>query len=289
MNKPIIKSWDETLNPCLDPIFKAIFTSETPESQAALKDFISTYTEQKVVEVMVSSNEPAVTGIDDKQIRFDVNCVFNDGQRANVEMTISPTLDELIRLEHYVSVLFTRQETRGVSQWRNLKHAYQISIIVNEPIVKDDHFIHVFEYYDKENGATLGGRTHIITIELAKFKDIVNKNLKNVSPKEYWAVFFKCIKEKTNLELVNSIIQKEEGIAMATRTLLKISKDEEMQFKAMSEEKRRNDWEKDLNSREYKKALEIAENFLKLGLTPEQISKGTGLDVSEIEELKEEI
>ena len=120
-----IETYDEVLSPLLDPIFKALFTSETHESREALKNFLSEYIGRKVEEVSLSANEPAVTSLEDKQIRYDISCVFDNGQKCNVEMTVFPSLHEHLRIEYYTSRLFVSQKTKGYRDWEDLKEAYQ--------------------------------------------------------------------------------------------------------------------------------------------------------------------
>jgi hypothetical protein len=45
-----------------------------------------------------------------------LNCKFNDGELANIEMTMEPRAYEPIRLEYYSGRLFTMQDIRGKSE-----------------------------------------------------------------------------------------------------------------------------------------------------------------------------
>ena len=282
---------DKILSPLLDPIFKALFTSETAESREALKDFISTYIGKKVKEVRIVGNEPAVFMVDDKQIRYDVNCVFDNGEKCNVEMTVFPSLHEHLRIEYYVSRLFVSQKTKGNRDWGKLKEAYQISIIVNDKIFKDESLIHGFEYYDRKNNISLNGKTHIITVELSKLKSEREEDLEKLTGKELWAMFFKYAEKIDKRELVNEIVRTDRGISMATQELLRISKDDEMQLRAISEEKRLTDYDMDMNSwiswgREEglregieKSKREIAENMRRQGFTDKQIKSVLGIEI----------
>ena len=50
------------------------------------KDFISTLLGKEVMELQLVPNEPAVDKIDEVQMSFDVSVVFDDGERADLEM-----------------------------------------------------------------------------------------------------------------------------------------------------------------------------------------------------------
>jgi len=79
--------------------------------------------------------------------------------------------------------------------------------------------------------------SHIIVIELAKLEQIAQKPVEEMTALERWAVFFRYTPDKDKRELVNEIIESEEGIAMAGQVLLHISKDERERARLTSEYK----------------------------------------------------
>jgi hypothetical protein len=86
------------LDPREDSVFKAIFTKDTPSSRGALKSLVSAYLHQELDVLTVIANEPPVQNKED-QIRYDIACVFNDGEKADVEMTLYPGKFETRRME----------------------------------------------------------------------------------------------------------------------------------------------------------------------------------------------
>jgi hypothetical protein len=54
---------------------------------------------------------------------------------------------------------------------------------------------------------------------------------------ELWVVYFKYIKDKGKRKKINEIMEREEGIAMASEVLMTISKDEAERARLMSEYK----------------------------------------------------
>ena len=74
------------LNPRCDPSFKAMFTQETEESNAALQDFISVLIGREVRKIALVPNEPPVDSLNEMQMTFDVSVTFDDGERADIEM-----------------------------------------------------------------------------------------------------------------------------------------------------------------------------------------------------------
>jgi predicted transposase/invertase (TIGR01784 family) len=184
------------------------------------------------------ANEPAVDNIHERQIRFDISCRAQDGELINVEMTLNPDKAETVRLEYYAGKLFTGQDIRGSGKrFGDLKSTYQISFIVNRPLFGDESFLHEFEYYDRGRGVSLGGRSHIITVELGKLEGVVEKAVGEMTVQEEWLVFFRYLSDKGKRGKINEIVKREEGIAMAGRMLLSISRDEDARARLMSEYK----------------------------------------------------
>jgi predicted transposase/invertase (TIGR01784 family) len=260
-------------------------------------------------------NEPPVEQENQKQIRFDFSCKFNNGDRATVEMAMNYRPDELARAEHYVSRLFTAQENRGSRDYNKLAKAYQITLSEDE-LIKDNYLVHEFEYYDKKRNVSLIGKTRIITFEMSKLKKF-KKNISEMDSKERWGAYLEWINDKNKINELNEIIRLEGGIGMATQALRKISKNEEMQILAIKADIRRKDFLSDMD-RKLKEGLakgraegiqegmtkgraegraegkeegkkEIARNLLDLGINIERISFATGLSTDEIQDLSAKI
>jgi predicted transposase/invertase (TIGR01784 family) len=216
MEKIYFNYEDDIINPCWDNVFKAIFTKDTLESRGALKYFLSAVLRRKLTVLSIMANEPPVDSVNERQIRYDITCKFDDGELCNIEMTLNPDAYEPVRLEYYSSKLFVNQDIRGKGKsYRDLKHSYQIALLVNAPIFEDSVFVHNFKHYDEDHGISLNGRSHIITIELSKLEQIAKKPVAEMTALERWAVFFRYTPDKDRRELVNEIIEIEEGIAMA--------------------------------------------------------------------------
>jgi predicted transposase YdaD len=109
-----------------------------------------------------------------------------------------------------------------------------------------------------------------------------------MSASEYWAVYFRYLTDKTKRQKINEIMEREEGIAMATKVLMEISKDEVERARLLSEYKFQMDWQSKMvhAKREGRKeGLEIGErkgrqegrqeiiDMLKSGKSPEEIIK----------------
>ena len=229
-----------------DNVFKAVFTRDNPNSQGALSRLVSALIGNDVTIVTIMANEPPIDNLRDRQIRFDIKCRAGNGELVNVEMSLNPEPYEPVRLEFYAGRLFTGQDIRGVDcDYDDLKQAYQISILAAERFFPDELFFHTFEYYDPLNRVTLNGKSRIITLELSKLDKVVDKPADSMTAKEYWAIFFRYLTDKSKRRKINEILAKEEGIAMATEVLMTVSRDEIERARLESELK----YELDMQSR----------------------------------------
>jgi predicted transposase/invertase (TIGR01784 family) len=154
---------------------------------------------------------------------------------------------------------------------------------------EDAGFLHTFEYYDELRKVPLGGRTHIITVELAKLRYLLDKPVNEMTASEKWAFYFRYITDREKRGKINEIIEFEEGIEMASEVLMTISRDDVERARLMSEYK----YELDTQSRivyawqqgRQQEKLETAGNLKSLGISIEQISSATGLSYDEIAKL----
>jgi len=291
MSKIYFKYEDDIINPCWDNVFKAIFTKDTPESRGALEYLLSAIIGRVLTVLMITANEPPVESMGERQIRYDITCKLDNGDLCNIEMTLSPDSSEPVRLEYYSCKLFTNQDIRGKDKsYSDLKHSYQIALLVNASMYDDDVFVHNFKYYDETNRISLSGRSRIITIELAKLEQIAKKPVMEMTALERWAVFFRYTPDKEKRELINEIIKVEEGIAMGAQVLLTISKDERERARLTSEYK----FAVDLQSRvvdagragETRRAFAMARNMLADGESVDKIMRYTELTHEEVESLQ---
>ncbi|MDR2048984.1 MAG: PD-(D/E)XK nuclease family transposase [Treponema sp.] len=240
------------LDPREDPVFKAIFTRDTPASRGALRSLVSAYLGQELDILTVIANEPPVHSKDDRQIRYDIACVFNNGEKADVEMTLFPGKFEVRRMEYYLARLHCSQDLKGDPDYAGVKRSYQISFF-GDNLFKDTVILHGFEYYDRENDISLDGRTKLVVVELRKVERLSGEPLERLSVKERWALFFQTVSNPGKLGLVNRLLETEEGIAMAGQTMIEITPEEKAYFLQMSRDKYKFDewarkrelWEKD--------------------------------------------
>jgi predicted transposase/invertase (TIGR01784 family) len=278
-----------------DKAFKAVFTRDDSRSRKALNGLLSACIGHGVSVLNLTPNEPPPDFAGDKQIRYDIACRLDTKELADVEMTLYPSASESLREEYYATRLFSRQKIRGSKQeYQNLKNVYQINILASGIRYKDESLIHTFRFYDEKNFLSFEGKTHIITVELAKVEKLVReKAAEDLDAVEAWAAFFRYHTEKEKRVLVNELLKQREDIAMAGENILEFSQEEIEWFYNESKLKYELDMQ-DMQARYLREGREEGrqelkrENALKMkeiGLSSEQIKTVTGLSAEEIEKL----
>ena len=288
-----LKPEDNLLAPYIDSTFKAIFTSDNEESNCALTSLLTASLNREITEIDILHNEPPVSYIQEKQIRYDILCKLNNGELVNVEMQVIPALEIAERLEYYVSKLLINQPLKG-NTYNKLAKVYQISFLINGNIFPDSHAIHQFKYYDAKHNISLGGNAKIITAEASKLN---LNNIEKLNSLERWLMWFKYAKETRHREEINKIIEKDGWIEMATKVLVRHSYDDVERLAAEAEEKRVMDYYSDITSAkeqgleqglEQGRAegrAEDAHNLKKLGVDISIIAKATGFSEDEIKKM----
>ncbi|AEF86477.1 hypothetical protein TREPR_3299 [Treponema primitia ZAS-2] len=242
--KPIqIKAEDDLLDITRDPVFKAVLIRDSPGSRNALRCLVSAAIDQPVTVLSVTANEPPVNNLRDREIRYDIAVKFNDGSLGDIEMTLYPDTHEHLRQEYYLARLFTTQDIKGIEHhYKDLQPAWQISIL-GKNIHNDQALVHRFRYYDQENNLSFNGLTAIINIELKKAEQFLDKPIPAMTPIERWSVFFQYALDPERLDLINEILNYDEGVAMATAELLTVSEDERERARIEHELKNQLDWQ----------------------------------------------
>jgi predicted transposase/invertase (TIGR01784 family) len=297
---------DDLVDICLDNVFKAVFTKNTPESRGALSRLLSALVGRELAVLTITANEPPVDNLRDRQIRFDIACKAESGELVNVEMSLNPDAFEPVRLEFHAGKLFTGQDIRGSGKtYDDLREAWQIAILAKERFFPDDGFFHRFEYYDPERGVSLGGRSRIVTLELSKVGRAGEKPVGAMTAAEQWAYFFRYLTDRSRRGTINELLEQEEGIAMAGEVLISISRDEIERARLASELKYELDTQSRLVYAERKARkeglqqgiqqgiqqgmrqgiLEIARNMKTNNVPASQISAYTGLSEQQIADL----
>jgi predicted transposase/invertase (TIGR01784 family) len=213
----------DLMDPKVDIVFKAMLSSQCPESKKALVHFLNSVLQRNITVVTVLNNELANTGILQKQSVFDIHVCFDEGDEADIEMQMELTDNLTSRSEYNTAKLFCSQDIK-CKPYSDLKKAYTI-VIMNFTLFKDQPGFYDEYMYRNPEGRILSGNTKIIYIELTKLDEAESKPILEMTRTEKWALFLKYANQESKQRLIQEIIKSEEGIRMGAEVLETISKD----------------------------------------------------------------
>ena len=287
------------LNPCVDPIFKILFTDESKESNIALTCFLTDIIGKKVSNVVLQPNELSGETNTDKQSEFDINCKI-DGKIVNIEMQgLNKDNHFGRRAEYHVAHLYNHYVTKGLD-WKETPQAFQISVL---NFTFDDSEKDCISYYlmRNQNGRTIAGMLNVIFMELPKIEPIPD-DFSLLTPVQMWGKFFLYANKPDKSDFVEKLAEQNRGIKMAVTVLKNISQDEmnwyhETRYwmhvsdeKTMINEAERRGRAEGKKEGKAEGVLEgikqVAQKAIKAGLPSEQIALLTGLSEEEINQLK---
>ena len=212
------------VNPREDANFKAIFTQPTEDSRLALRSFISAAIGREVKKVRLTNNEPARVFEKQRVIRLDLNCEFEDGSLAQIEMQCSGSKDMFsARILYYWARLYT-SFLKGGHNWEKLKPVYQISVVDFNFEKNDNEPVHKYRLYDKETGSICSENLTIIVLDLTKLPEIHHiEEIRNLPTILKWCKFLKEADNTESREIVSEICNQEVGIMGAFKSLREVS------------------------------------------------------------------
>ena len=221
----------EILPPYDDRLFKAMLTK--PEAKPALLFLAPQIVQRPVVNVLVRNVELPVDDTNEKIERFDVNCAIDDNSQADIEMQGSQMKEEKdsdhsnlrARSIYNLCDLHSSQPSRGKS-YDKLIRTYQV-MFCNFPVdpFRSD-FINSFSMRHDIDGGLLHNAIQAIFIDLTKLDEVLKKPVNEMTGMEKFSVFLKYAPNPDFRDIVNKVIESEEGLAVAGEVLMSISKDE---------------------------------------------------------------
>ena len=290
------------LNPCIDPIFKAMMTDNSPEGRKALTSFISTVIGHSISDIELLPNELPNQNDTDKQSVFDLTCIIDGKEKANIEMQGVNIFNAYNnRVEYHVSHLMQYSVPKGLN-WDKVEKVFQISVLnfIYSDFAKHKNVLTHF-MMQSDDGVHLGDRMNVFFIELPKIEQ-QNISIKDMTSVERWAKYFRNAADESKQDLIQELTKYEEGIMDAQAVLNRISTNDAMwvqqkhYYDAIARENTiiSENYERGLNKGRsegialgsHAKAIETAHNLIKFGMSIAQISEATGLTITEIKQLR---
>lgn len=283
------------INLCSDIAFKMFLTKNEPENRYCLKRLLSAITGKTVTEVKICETEKLPEHLEGRNVYLDVNVIFDDGQKANLEMQVEKNgIDHEKRTVFYASKLYSTSASRG-EKFSDFPNVYQV-YFADFKQYDDDQIVHQFFMYDKKSNTQLTDSFTVIFIELPKLKKLFKKDAegklelsKNLNDLEFWSIILKYSDDERIL-LLKDFPKHKEDLHMTKQAFDKMA-DEWLAVAAqISIEKAQ--WDKELRlkyaeEQGFKKGKEQTANImLKDNVPIESISKYTGLSIDKIKELQ---
>ncbi len=281
-----------------DVTFKMFLSSPTPESNACLRSILSALTGREVTAAKVTNSELLPEFVKGKMPRLDVNCKFNDGEMADIELQLSRAGDDQkLRSLFYACKLYAGTLGSG-KLYKAAPNVYQIFLIDFDLFDEDDkeggrQFYHR-AMMRLDDGSVFADRLQLLFFNL-KVPEHVDKSLQKAAN---WCTFIAGSSNPEVLAKLEKDSDWKEDFKVALSTAIRISAEERALAYHLSMDRAEADYWNGIRSAkedgisigekrgEKRGREETARNLLDMGvLSHEQIAGATGLSLAEVEKL----
>ena len=107
-----------------DIIFKMFFCGKTPESKECLRRYLSAITNRNITSLTVSNPEILPEMITGKNNRLDINCTFDDGNTADIELQCSKANDSQRNKALFYGAKLTANSVEEGNSYKDMKMSY---------------------------------------------------------------------------------------------------------------------------------------------------------------------
>jgi predicted transposase/invertase (TIGR01784 family) len=218
------------LPPYDDLVFKSILTR--PEAEPARVDLLIALLGRNVKSATVLNIEPPIRDVSAKNERFDVCCIFDDGDQAAVEMQAQPMEGDSSANEHEnirdrsiygLADLHANQSGKGID-YADICKSFQITICNYRVFDWEHRLVETFKMRN-DTGRVLSEAIAAVFVDLTLVTSILKKHVDAMTAAEMWAVFLAKADEPRYTELLDQIVSRREGIYVANTMLNTISQD----------------------------------------------------------------
>ncbi len=286
------------IDPLVDFAFKKIFGSE-PNKDLRIAFLNEVFRGRKhIVDLVYDKNEHPGDLKHEGAAIFDLLCTGENDEKFLIEVQRGRQGNFKERALFYTSRLISNQAPKGNrSEWAyNLTGVYLVALLEDFtlPASPGDEYLHDICLCNRETGEIFYDKLGYTYIELRKFvkgdgelETELDKwlyVLKNMSRMDKIPVYLrKPIFEKLfNIAEYTNLTREEKNMYDSS---LKYKWDNKNVLDYAIKEAKEEGIELGIEQGEHKKALAVALEFKKMGLKNEDISKGTGLSIEEIEKL----
>jgi predicted transposase/invertase (TIGR01784 family) len=278
----------ERLKPLNDLIFKKTFGEEETKGNliALLNAILSKKDRDKLVTLeIVENKELTAELIGDKTGIIDVRAKTADGTQLEIEVQLTNQHNMDKRTMWYWGEIFTGEIKKG-EDYNKLPKVITINIVDFEYIKIPDKFHTTFHLWEDEvKDYMLTDVVEIHFIEMGKFRKLKNKNLEG-DKLQRWLSFFR---EDISEEELKELMDMDVDIRKAEEKIEYLSSDPETLELYKARERSLHERANMISSAKDETATKIAKNLLNMGLSVEQVAKGSELSIERVVELKNEM
>jgi len=275
----------QLLDPKVDFVFKKIFGNE--KHPKILISFLNAVIkpENKIVSVTLKDTEITKDNLEDKFSRLDVKAVTSNDEHINIEIQLKNEHNMIRRTLYYWSRMYSEQLGEG-QNYNKLSRTICINILKFK-YLKTEKYHSSYRLKDMQTNEELTDVQELHFIEIPKLP----KHMEIKDMLTGWMEFLKDPNSEEVLELEMNV----EEIQEAKKELIRLSNDEKERERYERREKANKDRVSALEKAksdgeeigEKKKAIEIAKNLLKMGLSIDQVVEASKLSVEEIKRIIE--
>ena len=292
-----------------DVAFKMFLSGPEPESRACLRYFLSAMTGREVTAARVKNPELTPEFVKGKMSRLDVNCEFNDGQKADIELQLTKADDDQkLRALFYACKLCAGSLRRG-RPYKSMPSVYQI-FLIDFDLFGEEGKAGGRKFFHRammrlDDGAVLSDRMQILFFDL-KVPGQVDGSLQKAAN---WCKFISGCEKPEVLEALGRDAGWKEEYMTALKTYMRIAAEERawayhlsmdraeadywngirLAKRAAREEGwkdgRESGWKDGRDEGERNRALFAARNMLTRNYPVTDIVEITGLPLDDVEDL----
>ena len=209
-----------------DATFKMFLSDPSPESNACLRSILSAMTGREVTSARVRNSELVPEMPKGKMSRLDVNCEFNDGQKADIELQLTKADDDQkLRALFYACKLYAGSLKKG-KLYKTAPSVYQI-FLIDFDLFGEDGKSGGRKFYHRammrlDDGSVFADRLQILFFDL-KVPGTVSKDLKNAAN---WCKFIDGCTDPEVLEKLGRDESWKEDYMTALKTYMRIAAEE---------------------------------------------------------------
>ena len=190
---------------------------------------------------------------------------------------------------YYLTDLHSSQPSKGIRRYDKLAKTYQVTFCSYTVFPNSPDYVNSFSFRNNKNYEQLSDVLNVLFVELTKLKQIMDKDVSDMTDLEKWAIFFRYANESQFRETVNKVIESKEALKVAGNALMSISQDEVERAVYRSRRMFQTDLQSNLATAEDRgsknRAIEIARNLLSMGMHYDKVLVATGLSSKDLDKI----